>query len=109
MANNQLQNNTEGDDIPVIDESTYCILSQKDMADNMDVLRSAVCAAEKKLHILEDIRNLLEERGEDKSLLTLFSALLDQASEIKIEAQKLTEELAALEDELSDAIWVQQA
>ena len=82
---------------------------QRDMEDHMAVLRNAVREAENKLHILEEVRTLLEERGEDKSLLSLFSALLDEAAEIRIEAQNLAEEIASLEEELSDAVWVQEA
>lgn len=68
-------------------------------------LRGAVREAEHKLAILAAIRRLLEERGGEGELFALFSALLDQAAEIRAEADQLSDRIALLEDELSEAKW----
>ncbi|MBP5209762.1 MAG: hypothetical protein J6125_02765 [Clostridia bacterium] len=74
-------------------------------AEDLVELRSALAETTAKLTLLDRVRALLEENDGDEKLLTLFSALLDAATEIRCEADRLSEDLALLEDELSDAVW----
>jgi len=77
-------------------------------SEELQALRASVREAEHKLAILDAIRRLLEERGGEGELFTLFSSLLDQAADIRAEADRLADRIALLEDELSQAKWEAQ-
>ena len=75
---------------------------KEDMAD----LKDAMQEAERKLRILEEVRDLLEECGDDTNMTQLFATLLEQAAELHTEAERLSEELGGLEEALEDVLWV---
>ena len=88
----------DGEDAPRDEVEEAC-------SEELLTLRAAVREAEHKLAILDAIRRLLEERGGEGELFDLFSSLLDQAADIRAEADGLADRIALLEDELSQAKW----
>ena len=87
------------------EEDRPCDEEQEACREELEALRAAIRDAEHKMAILEAIRRLLEERGGEGELFELFSSLLDQAADIRAEADGLADRLALLEDELSQAKW----
>ena len=76
------------------------------LREEIDSLKGSVEEAKRKLELLVEVRRLIEENEGDSVLAALFSALLDQAEEIRREADELTEMLCALEEELSEACFM---
>lgn len=76
------------------------------LREEIDSLRGAVEEAKRKLELLVEVRRLIEENEGSSVLATLFCALLDQAEEIRREADDLTEMLCALEEDLSEACFM---
>ena len=76
------------------------------LKEDMAELKIAMKEAERKLRLLDEIRNLMEECGEDESMVRLFASLLEEAAELHTEAERLSEELGDLEEDLEDIVWI---
>ena len=77
---------------------------KEDMAD----IKIAMKEAERKLRVLDEVRSLLEECGDDRSMTQLFASLLEEAAELHFEAEQLSEELGDLEESLEDMLWASE-
>lgn len=75
------------------------------LKEDMASIKNAMKEAERKLRLLDEVRALLEECGDDSSMTQLFTSLLEEAAELHFEAQHLSEELGDLEESLGDMLW----
>lgn len=78
------------------------------LKEDMASLKGAMKEAERKLRLLDEVRALLEECGDDSSMTQLFASLLEEAAELHFEAKQLSEELGDLEESLEDMLWASE-
>lgn len=76
------------------------------LREDMGELKIAMKEAERKLRLLDEIRNLLEECGDDSGMTQLFASLLEEAGELHEEAKRISSDLSILQESLEDALWM---
>ena len=75
------------------------------LKEDMAEIKIAMKEAERKLRVLDEVRSLLEECGDDENMIQLFTSLLEEAAVLHSEAEELSEELGTLEEALEDVLW----